>query len=346
MNPRRSLQPRKRSPRPKCTIDSVSRRSSSPWNEPASKPIGLDASSTRSNPRTVSSLARSNGHGNNISPSNAEPKPTSPRSAPADPAALTAEELAWLSRAGADVRTIFDAPTTTARERKQLLRALITEVVVTVHEDRTASLRIVWEGGATSELTIQLNKSGGHLRTTDEDTVALVRRLAEHYDDRTIAVILARQGRRTGTGLPFNQNRVKTLRVSRHISAHVPVPVTPTDDDAVVVNVREAAAILHVSTFTVHRWLRDGFLVGEQLTPGAPWRIRIDDTVRAKVVPDAPEGWLSLDQAAQTLGVARQTVLHKVQRGELTAVHVNRGRRRGLRIQVKRDSLGLFDQPR
>ena len=45
------------------------------------------------------------------------------------------------------------------------------------------------------------------------------------------------------------------------------------------------------------------------------------------------------------LGVARQTVLHKVQRGELEAVHVNRGRRKGLRINVSSDQVGLFDQP-
>ena len=46
---------------------------------------------------------------------------------------------------------------------------------------------------------------------------------------------------------------------------------------------------------------------------------------------------LPLDEAAKALGIARQTVLHKVQRGDLAAVHVNRGRRRGLRIQVKHD---------
>ncbi|MGH2667764.1 MAG: recombinase family protein, partial [bacterium] len=42
------------------------------------------------------------------------------------PSPLTANELGWLRRAGADIRRIFEASTTTARERKQLLRALIT----------------------------------------------------------------------------------------------------------------------------------------------------------------------------------------------------------------------------
>jgi hypothetical protein len=33
--------------------------------------------------------------------------------------------VAWLSRAGADLRGVFDAPSTTVRERKQLLRLLV-----------------------------------------------------------------------------------------------------------------------------------------------------------------------------------------------------------------------------
>ncbi|MGB7359812.1 MAG: zinc-binding dehydrogenase, partial [Mycobacterium sp.] len=40
------------------------------------------------------------------------------------PAVLTEEEVAWLSHAGADLRAVFDADTTTIRERKQLLRLL------------------------------------------------------------------------------------------------------------------------------------------------------------------------------------------------------------------------------
>ena len=49
------------------------------------------------------------------------------------------------------------------------------------------------QGGATTDLSMPMTKPGQHLRVTDEATVALVRRLAEHYDDRTIAAILARR---------------------------------------------------------------------------------------------------------------------------------------------------------
>jgi DNA invertase Pin-like site-specific DNA recombinase len=267
------------------------------------------------------------------------------------PVQLTAQEQAWLSRAGADVRAIFTAPSTTFRERKQLLRAIVAEVVVTVDTStRVAALRIIWQGGASTELTMALTKTGGHFRATDEDTVDLVRRLAEHYDDTTIAMILSRQRRRTGTGLPFTKGRVHALRVSRGIPAHRPsdtVPAASDDDgdDSVVVTVAEAERLLGVGKVTLYRWLRDGFITGEQLTAGAPWRIRIDQAVRERVVPTVPDGWVGLDEAASTLGMARQTVLHKVQRGELEAVHVNRGRRKGLRINVSSDQAGLFDHP-
>ncbi len=178
------------------------------------------------------------------------------------------------------------------------------------------------------------------------NTVKLVRRLAVQYDDTTIALILSRQRRRTGTGLPFTKSRVHSLRVSRGIPAYrPPETVAPDGDDAVVVTVAEAERLLGVGKVTIYRWLRDGFITGEQLTTGAPWRIRIDQAVRDRVVPKIPDGWVGLDEAANILGVARQTVLHKVQRGELQAVHVNRGQRKGLRIKVSSDQAGLFDQP-
>ncbi len=263
------------------------------------------------------------------------------------PAQLTEAELAWLTRAGADVRAVFNAPGTTFRERKQLLRAILTEVVVTVDATaRAAAVAIVWQGGARTELTMTMTKIGGHFQTTSEDTVELIRRLAVHYDDTTIALILGRQHRKTGTGLPFTRSRVKTLRVSRGIPAFQPETVGPGSEDVVVVTVAEAERLLGVGKVTIYRWLRDGFITGEQLTPNAPWRIRIDQTVRDRVVPQVPDGWVGLDQAAAILGVARQTVLHKVQRGELAAVHVNRGRRKGLRINVSPGQAGLFDQPR
>jgi excisionase family DNA binding protein len=262
------------------------------------------------------------------------------------PSSLTDEEVQWLAAAGADIRAVFDAPSTTPRERKQLIRALLTEITVTVDQQaRTAALTIYWEGGASSSITVTLPRLGTPWRTTDTSTVDLVRRLAEHHDDATIAGVLARQGRRTGTGLAFTKNRVADLRHAHGIPAAARNNVTPAGHDDDVVSITRAAAELGVGVSTIYRWIADGFIPGEQAEPGAPWRIRLTSELRAKVTGQAPDGWLPLNQAAAALGVARQTVLHKVHRGELAAVHVRHGRRSGLRIQVKPDQCGLFEKP-
>jgi DNA invertase Pin-like site-specific DNA recombinase len=260
------------------------------------------------------------------------------------PDPLTEQEIAWCRRAGADLRKVFDAPTTSDRERKQLLRAILTDAVVTVDresEQHAAQLRVMWEGGAVTEHTVPLPRTGSHTRCTDQDTIALVRQLAEQYPDKQIAAILARQGRLTGAGNQFTAHRVAGLRAHHKIPA---APVRPTTHDAEMVTIAKAASELGVSTATVHRWLREGFIAGEQITPGAPWQIRLTDELRGRVCEHAPDGWLPLTQAAEALGVARQTVLHKVQRRELAAVYVHNGKRKGLRIQVKPDQAGLFDK--
>jgi excisionase family DNA binding protein len=256
------------------------------------------------------------------------------------PEPLSTDEREALARVARDLPRLWHAETTTTRDRKELLRTLVAEAIVTVHQQpRRAVIEIAWEGGARSQLSVPLIRRGPEGKRTDEDTVELIRALAVHHPDQQIAAILNKQGRRTGTGLPFNQARVKGIRQRAGIPA-----APPPDPDGKVVTIQQAAAELSVSTATIYRWLKAGLLPGEQTTPHAPWRIRLTDEVRAHFVPDLPDGFVPLNEAAKQLGVVRQTVLHKVQRGELRAVQVTQGRRKGLRIQVSGDGAGLFDQ--
>jgi len=264
------------------------------------------------------------------------------------PPTLTEEEVAWLVRAGADLQGVFDAATTTVRERKMLLRALISDVVVTVDRpEAVARGRICWEGGATTDISLALPRRGDNAPVTDEEAVEAVRRLAVHYDDATIARHLGRRGHVTATGRAFTKKRVASLRRSRGIPGPQPeeaVDVTPGSDDVQMVPLTQAQAILGVSRSTLHRWIADGFVAAVQDTPGGPRRMRIDAALRARVVPELPEGWMGLAQAAKVLGVARQTVLDRIRRGELEAVAVTRGRRSGLAIEVRPPQDDLFAQ--
>ena len=253
----------------------------------------------------------------------------------ARPKPLTDQERAALTDIARDLPKLWAAPTTTDRDRKLLLRTLIREIVVTVNaEQRQAAVEIAWEGGARSELSVKLNARGPDRHRLGEDTIELIRRLAEHHPDDQIAAILNRQGRTTGHGLAFTRPRVQAARFRAGIPA-----APPPDPDSNLVTIQQAATELGVTTFTIRRWLNQGLLPGEQTTPNAPWRIRLDDQVRARFVPDVPDGFVALNDAARLLGCARQTVLHKVQRGELRAIQVTNGRRKGLRIEVPDASL-------
>jgi DNA invertase Pin-like site-specific DNA recombinase len=259
----------------------------------------------------------------------------------ARPRALSPHERAAILALGDDLGQVWDAPTTTDKDRKQLLRTLLDEVNITLRRDDPgphARLVLRWKGGAISELTVPLRRRQPPIRT-DEDTIDLIRRLAAHYPDAVIAGILNRQGRRTARGLSYTASRVQSLRYHWHIPCYQPSDQAPEGD---LLNVTAAARQLKIAPSTLLRWLNDGFIAGEQVTPGAPWRVRLTDELRSMLTDNTPDGWVPLGYATQALGISRQTVLQKVKRGELNAVLTRTGRRKGLRIEIPTPQDGLF----
>lgn len=261
----------------------------------------------------------------------------------ARPKALTAREKAAVLALGDDLGSVWDAPSTTDKDRKQLLRTLLEEVNIAVRRedaDPHADLVLRWKGGAITELAVPLRRPQPKIRTS-EDTVALLRRLAAHYPDAVIAGILNRQHRTTVRGLPFTASRVASLRHSWKIACYQP-GTGDGEPEGELLNVSRAARELSIAPSTLLRWLNDGFVAGEQVTPGAPWRIRMTGELRGMLVDDAPGGWLTLHHASRALGISRQAVLQKVKRGDLNAVLTRTGRRKGLRIEIPAPPDSLF----
>jgi DNA invertase Pin-like site-specific DNA recombinase len=260
----------------------------------------------------------------------------------ARPTTLPADQRAAILALGEDLHQVWDAPATSDKDRKQLLRTLLDEVNITIcrgHDSGRAELILRWKGGAISELTIPVKKTPQRRLRTSEDTIDLVRRLAAHYDDAKIAWILNRQHRRTPRGLSYTAGRVQGLRHYWDIPCH---PGTAAGPEGELLTVADAARELGLASSTLHRWLSDGFIAGDQLTPGAPWRIRLTDDIRALFTDNAPAGWLAMLEATLAYGVSRQSLLQRVKRGELRAVHVRTGRRKGLRIEPPALQDGLF----
>ena len=211
-----------------------------------------------------------------------------------------------------------------------------------LESDQDAAL-VQWRHHLISHIPIPLPRSRPATIRTDEDTVDLIRRLAMHYPDAIIAGVLNRQKRKTVTGLPFTVNRVNSLRNPWRIPRVVP-PMEPITGEPM--NIRPAAEVLGLAPSTLHRHLNDGLIAGEQITPGAPWRINVTDALRARFAGEAPDGYVPMVDAMRILGVSRQTVLQRVKRGALDAIHVSQGKRKGLKIKLPDTLPDLFDRPK
>lgn len=256
------------------------------------------------------------------------------------PRALGSQQREAICSLAHDLDRVWSATTTTDRDRKELLHTLLEEVIIAVDRaQHSAHLTLRWRGGLLSEIDLPLPRSRPAPLRTAEDTITLLRRLAEHYPDAVIAGILNRQERKTATGLPFNTNRVSSLRTHWNIPCFQPAPQAQQGE---CVTIERAAQILGVAPSTLHRWLNEGFIAGEQVTPGSPWRIRLTAALRALFVEQEPEGYVPMIEATRILGVSRQTILQRVKRGELQAVHVHCGRRKGLRIKIPTTVPDLF----
>jgi DNA invertase Pin-like site-specific DNA recombinase len=246
---------------------------------------------------------------------------------------LTTEELARAQHLGTHLEEVWHAATTTMRERKRLLRCLIDEVQLRTEATRH-QVRIVWKGGAiTDREVVRYAPGAGAARRTPEDTIALVRQLAAEFDDAQIARILNRQGRRSGLGRAFTQSSVLSLR-GKHQIPKCPRPA-PASTDEGPFTAQEAARALGVTMSTVHRWLRDGILAGEQATPGAPWRIVLTADVRQRVsTGTAPASWVGVTEAARRLGLSTSHVTYLVKHGQLPAIRTTVGKRTCWRIDI------------
>jgi hypothetical protein len=256
------------------------------------------------------------------------------------PLQLTDAQREQIRALGTDLKRVWDAPTTTDRDRKELLRTLLEEVKINVlPEEGKAHLLLRWKTSVVSELDVVWRVPRPAPIRTNEETLELLRRLAVHHSDSIIAGVLNRQGRKTARGESFTANRVNSLRNHWKIPRYEP-PAQPLEGE--LLTVEAAASQLGVAPSTLLRWLNDGFIGGEQVTPGAPWRIRMTKELRALIVPEVPPAYVTMPEAMRILGVSRQTIMQRVKRGELSVVHVICGKQKGLRIRVLDNQPQLF----
>jgi excisionase family DNA binding protein len=167
----------------------------------------------------------------------------------------------------------WNAPGVTTRARQQLLRTLVTDIIVDVDDAaREVILTIHWRGGQHSELRVRKPRAGEHGCATTEDALAVMRSMAGRWSDEHIAASLNRMGMPTGQGKSWTAHRVASVRRVRGIHAY-----RSAEKDGKWLTMTEAAMALGVTNHTLRRLIKTQVLPAEQVVAGAPYQIRADD---------------------------------------------------------------------
>ncbi len=192
---------------------------------------------------------------------------------------LTAEDRADILALGTDLPKVWSAPETTAADRKQILRYLIKEVIV--DQKRLPGhvwFQINWQTGAVSEHTYVRRVRSYTDYANREQLDRRIRELhAEQKHDREIAEALNGEGFQTTKCGPFSGKTIWLLRKELGlptIRANGPHPLQWEDG---TYSVEGAAQAVGVTVGAIHKWLRNGRLVGYQLHKGAPWHISLTE---------------------------------------------------------------------
>ena len=173
----------------------------------------------------------------------------------------------------------WNAPGVTMRARQQLLRILITDIIVNVDDNvRDVVLTIHWRGGQHSELRVRKPRTGEHGCATTDDALAVMRSMAGRWSDEHIAASLNRMGLPTGQGKTWTAHRVSSVRRVRGIHAY-----RSAEKDGEWLTMTEAAATLGVRNHAIRRLIKAGVLAAVQVVPGAPYQIRADDLMSETV---------------------------------------------------------------
>lgn len=198
-----------------------------------------------------------------------------------EPLVLSDADRAALQGLGENLPKVWYAATTTAAERKRLLRFIVREVVL--DQKRLLGevwLKIVWQTGATSEHSLQRRVH------TYRDYIDL-ERLRQRVEalngvgkmDKEIAAALNREGFTAARGCAFKGKNVWLLRRRWRIPTVKinGVSANPPRWPDGTYSVQGTAAALGVTPQTVFDYLARGLLSGRQLAKGQPWQIALTD---------------------------------------------------------------------
>ncbi len=167
---------------------------------------------------------------------------------------------------------IWNAPTSTPKEKKRIVRILIDDITV-LAEKRCPDfgVGIRFRSGKCEQLSLKKNLPYGDRRRHTDSTISRIHELAAALDDPGIADRLNQDGYVTPEGKPFTYAGVRWIRYKYDISG-------PYERNRQGISVAEAAGLLGISADRVYYGISVGKIPARKQHQGWPWEVLIDDS--------------------------------------------------------------------
>jgi DNA invertase Pin-like site-specific DNA recombinase len=189
----------------------------------------------------------------------------------------TPEQKAKVLALARDLPRLWYAPTTPSKDRKRMLRLLIKDITVekpSAHKQLLVHIR--WQGGACSDLHLQLPPKIADRVRYPATVVDRIRDLAQRFSDGEIAESLNREGQVSALGKPFSVSMIAWIRYRYQIPKAT--LIRPEE-----LTVQQVAERFRISPHVVYYWIDRGLIQARRLNAGAPYWITLNETDEQKL---------------------------------------------------------------
>jgi DNA invertase Pin-like site-specific DNA recombinase len=180
------------------------------------------------------------------------------RKATAAATALDEQQRGKIRALAVDLPHLWNDPGTPMRERKRLIRLLLTDVTLTRGQD-TITAAIRFPGGSHHVLRLPVPLNAWQLRKTPAPLTGLINHLLDSFTYAQIAGQLNAAGHTSSDGHPWDGDRVAKLANYHQMPSH-----DKRLQDRGLLTLGQIAADLGAHPCSIKRWHRLGLLTGEQ----------------------------------------------------------------------------------
>ena len=189
----------------------------------------------------------------------------------------TPEQKAKVMALARDLPRLWHAPTTQSKDRKRMLRLLIKDITIEKPvKQKQLLVHIRWQGGACSEVSVQLPPNIADRVRYPSAVVERIRELARDLPDGEIADQLHREGQVSAKGRPYTVKIVQWIRCRYRIP---PAALKRPEE----LTVQQVAKRFGASDQVVYYWIEHSVIRSRRISPGMPHWITLSDTDEQKL---------------------------------------------------------------